>query len=122
MNRLDKIFKLKPSNIPWSEYELPENEKTLTIWHDPKFQSRPGKLNGMYGHKWTKEELKKMSDSKKGQIGRMFKWRITTPEGKVIVRENLVQFCRDNIGDNSWQNLIQRGKHIGYTAKKLGRA
>ena len=117
--RLNKVF---GSTCEELDFTLPKSEHQLTCWHDSKWQTRWGKKNGMYGHVWTKESLKKISDKAKGKIKRMFKWEITTPDGETIVRNNIAQFCRENIGPNSWQNLIARGKHLGYTAKKLGRA
>ena len=45
--------------------DMKKNPERLTRLR--KMASKPGKLNGMYGHKWTKEEITKISQSLKNQ-------------------------------------------------------
>ena len=111
---LDKIFGLKSKKeINGFDYK----PKDKLCWHNKEFQSRPEKLNGMYGKKHSKETLKKISNSKKGQIAFTYKWKITTPDGKLIIRNNLHEYCRDNKLNMS--NLTYHGHTKGYKAVRV---
>ena len=71
---LSKLFEIEESTLPLEDYYCESMP-----WTDSEAQSRPGKLNGMYGKKWgdnhpkgmlgkkhTEETKKKWSKNRKG--------------------------------------------------------
>jgi alpha-L-fucosidase len=82
-----------------------------------RMASRPGELNGMYGKNHSKETLEKISNSKKGHIAFTYKWKITTPDGELIIRNNLHEYCRNN--KLSMGNLTYHGHTKGFKAVRV---
>lgn len=103
-------------------------------------------LHNYSGRGWShhdNEELakiyyKRISDAKKGKPSphkgkslwgdhnrhklKIDTWEITTPEGNTIIRDNMLEYCKENKLNPSTMSAVARGKrrhHKGYKCRKL---
>lgn len=107
-----------------SEEELKESEMFFIEQYDSVENGYNLSLGGegSFGRKLTEEHKRKISESHKGKIKHVKKWEITTPDGQILIIDNMAKFCRENGLHNGAMTEVAKGRvkqHLGYTCRHI---
>lgn len=116
--KLSKIKKGKKLNLS-AEQRQNHRDKMKKLWAGGVFDNRPRPSKETIERSANSRRGFKQSDHQKAVVAKANSktWEVTTPDGDVLIIENLTKFCRENPCDQA--NLSRHGKSKGYTAHKL---